>query len=269
MDKEELKKDYEELKYMKLIGRKYGVDGKSIKYWLVKYGLYRPLISEYIQPCNTCGKEIKYRGKYKRNKVHCSQKCSNRRPQKEETRIKISESLKSTKLKNKVKKNCLFCNVDITHKRKKSKFCSRVCGCKYIFNTPEGRDHVLGLHKKSILVQVRRSKNEILFSEKCQQYFERVETNSQIFNGWDADIIIHEHRIAILWNGIWHYKHVRKNSQLDKVQERDRLKLIEIEKCGYTPYVIKDMGRFSNKKVEKEFLSLLNFLSSRSDLNQE
>jgi len=172
-------------------------------------------------------------------------------------------------MKDKVRKNCLFCDVDITHKRKKYKFCSRLCACKYIFNTPEGRDHVLGLHKKSILVQVRRSKNEILFSKKCQEYFEKVETNSQIFNGWDADIIIHEHKLAILWNGIWHYKQVRKNSQLDKVQERDRLKLIEIEKCGYTPYVIEDMGRFSNKKVEKEFLSLLNFLSSRSDLNQK
>lgn len=264
MDKDQLEKDYNDLKFMKLIASKYGVDKTTIKYWLVKYGLYKPLTSDYTQPCNTCGREVKYRGMYRRDKMHCSQSCSKSRPQTEETKLRISKSLKATNLKNKPEKYCLFCNIDIRHKKMRSKFCSISCGSQYRFNTPEGRKHVLGLHKKSMKVQVRRSKNEILFSEKCSIYFKKVETNSQIFNGWDADVIVHDHKIAIMWNGIWHYEIVRKNTSLEKIQERDRLKIIEIQKCGYHPYVIKDMGGFSKNKVEKEFSILLDFISSPS-----
>ena len=32
-----------------------------------------------------------------------------------------------------------------------------------------------------------------------------------MFNGWDADVILPDLKIAIMWNGIWHYKQVRKN----------------------------------------------------------
>ena len=61
MDKDQLEKDYNELKFMKLVALKHGLDKKTIKYWLVKYELYKPLINDYIQPCNSCGREIKYR----------------------------------------------------------------------------------------------------------------------------------------------------------------------------------------------------------------
>ena len=50
-----------------------------------------------------------------------------------------------------------------------------------------------------------------------------------------------------------HYKKIKKERSLEKCQERDRLKLIEIVKCGYTPYIIKDMGKYNKKFVEAEF----------------
>ncbi len=34
---------------------------------------------------------------------------------------------------------------------------------------------------------------------------------------------------------------------------RDKIKIKEIINCGYTPYIIKDMGKYDPKFVEEEF----------------
>ena len=44
-----------------------------------------------------------------------------------------------------------------------------------------------------------------------------------------------------------------------QVQNRDKIKIGEIERAGYTPYVIKDMGKASEKKVNAEFEIFLNW----------
>ena len=77
--------------------------------------------------------------------------------------------------------------------------------------------------------------------------------NEQFFDGWDADVIIHSEKTAILWNGIWHYKQILKTQSLKQVQTRDRIKTSIIEKYGYVPYVIKDMGKYNKAFVEQEF----------------
>ena len=46
-------------------------------------------------------------------------------------------------------------------------------------------------------------------------YMNYVNPNSQmysIFNGWDADIILTDLKIAILWNGKWHYEKLTKKT---------------------------------------------------------
>lgn len=53
---------------------------------------------------------------------------------------------------------------------------------------------------------------------------------------------------------------IREGHSLSQVQNRDRIKIKEIEKYGYKPYVIKDMGRFSTEKVEMEFDNLIEYL---------
>lgn len=63
-----------------------------------------------------------------------------------------------------------------------------------------------------------------------------------MFNGWDADIILPDFKIAIQWNGAWHYNMVTKNHNLSQVQNRDKIKQKEIIKEGYIPYTIKDMN---------------------------
>ena len=108
----------------------------------------------------------------------------------------------------------------------------------------------------------RRSKNEIYFYELCKNYFNDVKCNEPMFNGWDADIIIEDIKYAILWNGAWHYKKITNKHSVKQVQNRDNIKIEEIINCGYTPYVIKDMGKYDKDFVENEFnkfISLLQF----------
>ena len=84
--------------------------------------------------------------------------------------------------------------------------------------------------------------------------------NEPMFNGWDADIILPQYKLAILWNGPWHYKQVTKEHNLKQVQNRDRIKKYEIEKTGYTCYIIKDIKRRDKNKIEIEFNRLLKYL---------
>jgi G:T-mismatch repair DNA endonuclease (very short patch repair protein) len=120
--------------------------------------------------------------------------------------------------------------------------------------------------RQSILLQgdSRRSKNEIYFSELCKSTFSNVETNIGKFNGWDADVILNDHKIAILWNGKWHYEQISKSRSLKQIQNRDNIKLSEIEKFGYKSYIIKDMGGENKKFVEEKFRELVNWLSQVS-----
>ena len=39
-----------------------------------------------------------------------------------------------------------------------------------------------------------------------------VKHNEAIFNGWDADVIIEDIKLAVLWNGKWHYEKDNKKS---------------------------------------------------------
>jgi hypothetical protein len=151
--------------------------------------------------------------------------------------------------------SCLVCKKVFQPKRSSSKLCSIICSNKRC-TIPEYLERAKLNCKKagqiSAASQSRRSKNEIYFSELCKQYFE-ITTNEPFFNGWDADIIIHSEKISILWNGAWHYKQISKKQSLLQVQTRDKIKMDVIEKMGYTPYIIKDMGKYNRKFVEQEF----------------
>lgn len=224
---------------------------------------------EYIFNCQKCNKEYSViltennynKGNYKK---FCSMNCSNGRIHKQETKDKISKKLfkGGRKMKDKVLKVkkplfnncCIFCQKKYQTKKELQKYCSRDCVNRSGINRENG--------KISASYQNKRSKNEILFSEYCASKF-NILTNIPMFNGWDADIIIEDLKIAILWNGIWHYQQVNKNHSLLQVQNRDSIKVSEIEKFGYTAYIIKDMGKYNTKKVESEWIAFNNFISSR------
>lgn len=104
----------------------------------------------------------------------------------------------------------------------------------------------------------RRSRSEIQLAEFCAAHFEHVTTNDALFNGWDADILIHDVKLAVLWNGPWHYRKITAKHSVKQVQARDAIKLIEIAKAGWTAYVIKDnVGNVDMKRIQDEFSTIL------------
>ena len=111
---------------------------------------------------------------------------------------------------------------------------------------------------------LRRSKNEIEFCKLCEEYFDNVKHNESIFNGWDADVIIEDIKFAVLWNGPWHYKQITKSHSVKQTQNRDKIKVKEIEECGWTPYIIKDIGKANKDFVKEKFDEFLKYLKENS-----
>ena len=149
------------------------------------------------------------------------------------------------------KRVCRGCNSPFIPNRKTHQYCSKKC----IIKDPNVIQKISEGGKKSASVQSkkRRSKNEKMFASLCVDQFSHVLTNKPIFNGWDADIIIEDIKTAILWNGKWHYEKITEKHSVKQVQNRDKIKINEIKNLGYTPYVIKDMGKFNPTFVQEQF----------------
>jgi hypothetical protein len=130
-------------------------------------------------------------------------------------------------------------------------FCCKKCASEWMKNSPLSQ--TTGLLSSQIQKKSRRSKNEMYFAELCKSYFNKVLTNEPMFNGWDADVIIEDIKTAVLWNGKWHYEKITKNHSVKQVQNRDKIRIKEIELKNYKYYIIKDMGRYDLKFVNKEF----------------
>ncbi len=114
--------------------------------------------------------------------------------------------------------------------------------------------------RKSVLSQNKRSRNEKMFADLCFSFFKKVRFNEPIFNGWDSDVIIDDYKLAILWNGNWHYKQIGIKHSLLQVQNRDKIKIKEIIKFGYEPYIIKDLGKYNPEFVKREFEKIKDYI---------
>ncbi len=228
-------------------------------------------------------------------KKFCSPKCSNSRILTSEIKEKINKSLKETNIKciNSVKTckkqndveltckccgkeflyyrpisfcsddcrlkgyklTCEYCGKEFYGKKKYIRFCSRTCVDKASHN----KYVESGKHSATSQGNKRRSKSEMLFCSLCENYFEHVTHNDPIFNGWDADVLIWDKKIAILWNGIWHYKKITKKHSVEQVQNRDKIKYEEIKKLGWKVYIIKDLGKFNENFVKEQFDIFIKF----------
>ena len=205
--------------------------------------------------CNKIFKQDSIRRKF------CSMICSAQTTQTKEYMLnngleKQSEVRQNNKLRTKI---CEFCKEEFQPSQSSVKFCSLVCIHTYKKTNSEYlAKAVLNGQKagrKSAQSQQRRSKNEVCFAEMCEGYFGKddVVCNEAMFDGWDADVIIRSRKMAVLWNGPWHYQQIMKTQSLKQVQARDAIKWGMIEKHGYTPFVIKDMGKHNPKFVKQEF----------------
>lgn len=198
------------------------------------------IILDREKSCQDCGQQFRMKNKEQK---YCSQKCAR------DARI-INEQRK-----------CDYCNSIFRVSSNRLRFCNKECYLNYI-KTDIGQKEWSNYGSKSAASQQRRSKNEIYMSYLCEQYFgkDKILSNEPIFDGWDADIIIPHLKIAILWNGIWHYQQISTKQSLVQIQTRDRIKLETIQKSGYIPYVIKDMGKYNTQFVEEQFQIFLQYL---------
>ena len=192
---------------------------------------------------------------------YCSRSCANTRTHSEETKKKISDSLHE--YNHTEKKFCLDCGAKLD-RRTDSGYCKK-CYHKHRVYSDETREKLSKAGKKSAYVQqqTKRSKNEIGFCELCMNYFKNVRHNENMFNGWDADVILEDYKIAVLWNGPWHYKQISKTISLECIQNRDKIKVKEIKNCGYYPYIIKDLGKYNEKKITEEFDKFVKFIEEK------
>ena len=241
--------------------------------------------------CKECGCEVMITpSEFKRSEskhFFCSHSCSakfnNRlRELNDNTKQKISNGLKNfwknerEKVINKESdrlslKKCIVCGKEFLRENGKttSRCCSKECSHELEINrlkylSDEARI-AMSLNARKVIekqCEEKRSKNEKYFCELCEHHFKDVKHNEAIFNGWDADVIIEDIKYAILWNGVWHYKKITKKHSVRQVQYRDKIKIQEIIKGGYTPYIIKDMGRYNKNFVENEFKNFLMFIGT-------
>lgn len=216
-----------------------------------------------MKNCKKCGEEFEPQ---KGLVNYCSMKCRQGKNWTEEDKEKKSLSAKNSLLVKidkekrikKIKIHCLHCNHEFytIPAKLKQKFCSVECANNS--ESKKSKCRINGL--KSAQKKIKRSKNEILFFSLCKEVFEDAIHNVPMFNGWDADIILPSKKIAILWNGVWHYKKIKISHSLEQVQNRDKIKEKEINKLGYTLYVIKDMGKHNIDFVNDEFKKFINMV---------
>lgn len=229
--------------------------------------------------CVNCGKPLSYKQHLEKGKF-CSHNCSATYSNK--MKESLTESHKQNIRKSIIDRykqhpqlrklyTCVVCGNEYNYEKGIStkKCCSKNCSLylkthrKY-FLSKDALESLSVAGRKSVYIQgnTRRSKNEIEFYNLCREYFSNVDANIPIFNGWDADVIIHEYKLAILWNGSWHYKEIYEKSSLKQIQNRDKIKEQEIINCGYIPYIIKDMGKANHNFVLQEFNKLIDYIKN-------
>ena len=254
---------------------------KTIKEKNVQYKQLHPekyIIQEYKCNCEKCGKEYVInvtqdqfeKGMYKKR---CSSSCAHSRIHTNETKEKIS---KSTKLSaHKKLRICKCCGKQytfikgITTKMVCSKECSeymRTHRKEFLSEDTIKKLSEAGKKAANNSFNLKRSKAEIYFANLCKNKYNNVLTNERIFNGWDADIILPDFKIAVLYNGKWHYEEISKKVSLAQIQNRDKIKIKEIENCNYVPYIIKDLNKFNKEFVEEQFKIFSNYIDN---LNKE
>ena len=171
-------------------------------------------------------------------------------------------------IKNNIKE-CLLCNNIFNAKRKNQQYCNKDCSIKKLNIDPKLNKECGRIGgNKSLQMFSRRSKAEIDFANLCINYFgsDNIICNQLIFkdnnnNYWDADIIIKHLKIAILYNGIFHYKKIYKDQKFERMLVKDRLKQQIIIQNGYTYYIIKDLNSYNKTFVINQFNLFIHKLS--------
>lgn len=189
--------------------------------------------------CIQCQEIFSYEN---RSKKFCSHACSanyyapNRGPMSEEQKEKLRQRASDYYTKNPPSKKlfqciCCICQNAFEHTKWK-KTCSPECFSIHRANVARSNTK---------LPSLKRSKDEIQLFELCKNSYPNIRHNEIIADGWDADIIFDDYKIAVLWNGPWHYQQMPlSNHSLLQVQNRDKIKTKLFESLGWTVLVFED-----------------------------
>ena len=207
--------------------------------------------------CEKCGKLYTLASDSGSTERFCSKSCRNTRVHSNETRLKMSESLKlfyrahPTEKMKKPERFCIICNKQIS-KINKSGYCKDCVRRKPISEKIREKLREAGKHSAQVQKEQRRSKIEALFFEKIKKIFKDAESNKILVNGWDTDVFLPSEKIAIFWNGACHYYPIYGQKSLNQTQNRDRIKKSLFEDAGYKVYVIKDIDEVYPNEILKD-----------------
>lgn len=192
----------------------------------------------YYKSCKNCNAQIFG------NKIFCNSSCANTYnnklrigiPHSESTIENISKGLKKHNLENPkilLDKICKSCGKPFTPKRLKSNNISyrNTCSdsCERHLDQKSG--------KLSAAKRQKRSKQEIQLYNLCKKYFEKVEHNKDIFDGWDVDLAINDKNL-VMWNGPWHFAHMNIHKvSLSQIQNRDEIKINLFMNAGFNIFI--------------------------------
>ena len=217
-----------------------------------------------ILNCKNCNTPTyKSKSDLLKNKNHfCCHKCSScyynslRTPMKEEQKMKISNTLKNKYPST--NSYCIICKKHFKGTFKGKKTCS--VNCLKLRQIENGKNWI----NNSTVNRRGRSRNEGYFAKLIKNDISNVITNKRMFNGFDADIILLDQKIAIHWNGPFHYRQIFTEEHFNNIKHRDELRYEEIKKCGFTNYIINDSDNkgFNKAKVEYEATRFLSFLKN-------
>jgi hypothetical protein len=102
----------------------------------------------------------------------------------------------------------------------------------------------------------RRSKDEIELFELCSEVWE-VESNIIIHGGYDADIVLRDRKLAIMWDGPWHYKEMNGlTHSLKQVQNRDKYRDSKFSELGWTVLHYRD-DHWTPKSAFQDIIRIL------------
>lgn len=141
-------------------------------------------------------------------------------------------------LKNHV---CEFCGKKFKNKKERQ-YCSPYC------QKLDNQKKNPGMASKGGIISAKnrciRSKDEIKLYELCVKNFNyEITHNEEVIHKfkYDADIIIRDLKIAILWNGIWHYKELGfTNYSLEEIKKRDNKKIEFFYENGWDVFIFED-----------------------------
>jgi very-short-patch-repair endonuclease len=243
------------------------------------YGKSLRVLREITKTCIVCDKLLT-REQSRDQNTFCSRSCSAKYTNaiKRVNSIKCNTVIKITKSS---KHNILIRNIrPIIIKEEKPKFtsiefktcsycttpfCVKLWSGKKCCSSECSKNALQRAGKKSAATRKTRSVDEIRLFDLCARAFKSVRHNEQLRDGWDADVIIDDYKLAILWNGPWHYRDMPglKHS-LSQVQNRDRIKKKVLEKDGWTVLMFEDRHYTPESAFEEinQFYRPINLLAA-------